>query len=411
MKSLSQTSPLMIAGFLLLLLVTACGRSEEETTTAPGSAPSATDEQSTPAPTQTAVATTDEPIRLPSSATGLAFWSHPTLPFESLIIAATGTGLYSHTLEGQSPATIIDGFTAYGLSIAYRASADDSGYMEGILATYDQDNQAFRFFRIQNDNQEFVEDIVSLPWRTGTNSETNPAPTAFCLINTGDNGLSLVIYTEQGRATYTLPTNTPTLSRDQLQTSAMDTTITQCVGDHETGEIFSLDQSGALYKNNLDQSPKILRPAGTASIDGKARDIALGHFLVNEERTRSVYMLNAENGVVTIVNAANGETQGAINLGEFSDLSGVAGATRLAVGSDNFGGIYRAGAVALASLDAEKAAVRLTSLLAVARALGISIEGPSGIRAMERLQAQQDNARGPVFESPKTPELNFSPQR
>ena len=122
-------------------------------------------------------------------------------------------------------------------------------------------------------------------------------------------------------------------------------------------------------------------------------------------------MLNAENGVVTIVNAANGETQGAINLGEFSDLSGVAGATRLAVGSDNFGGIYRAGAVALASLDAEKAAVRLTSLLAVARALGISIEGPSGIRAMERLQAQQDNARGPVFESPKTPELNFSPQR
>lgn len=345
-------------GFFLL---TACGETAERAPAEPGAAPG-TETTAAPMPVL-AVATTDEPIVLPSPATGLAFWEHPSLPFEGMVIAATENGLFAHQPEGKEAETIVSTFRAHGAALTYLPgplfvdepdTANRVMSAQALFVSYDLDQSAYRFFGIDNISGILTEDFLSLPVRTQRSK-----PADFCLMAAqGEETalrFTLVALEADAVSVYRFAQTASAVGGQRPWSIASETyptslTALSCANDPGTDRLLILDDVGTVHGFN--PATGITNPLFDTGIEGAA---GLGVHRRGLAETAAgdleklTFVVDSTSGQVTLFRLPDGAPVGAIKLTAFDVNEGVIETSALAVASGNFGGLYRAGVVALAA--------------------------------------------------------------
>ncbi len=355
-----------------------------------------------------AVATTDEPIAVQASVTGLAFWNHPNVTFNGLIIAATSNGIYTQTPEGKNAlpelTADIGPVNGQGISLTYfpatpiNASAtdvDEEKFAKGIFTIFDKDNQAFRFFSISNASRKIRENLVSIPYKDNL--------TDFCLtIDSLNESLRLYILSDVAVKIFSIST-TPSngYSVEELDDETRSEKLISCAVDPLTHEVFTLSSTGKIHKPFVSADSVQIPVSNPADFQIAYETPHIADSL--QQPRRRFIVLDRDNALVHML---EGESEGINLLGileltDFDDIKGVKMAETMAFGSGNFGGLYRFGAIALVAIIQENEeaqfAVRLTPYIAVARALAFTTTGT--VNPRQHIQdGETKNDQGPEFE-------------
>lgn len=335
------------------------------------------------AETAVAIATTDEPITLDTAAMGIAFWEHPSVNYEGMVIAATEAGLVAHTLEDRLQVSRTSAFKAHTLTLTYQASATNAPG-QAIAATYDVEAGEVVLYGIDNTTRRFDEIIRhpqdpprALCLHTVSRPQGTRGPNDVRLLAAGANGVtsrSIALPAEDAAISFSQTAPQP----DELSNApAVD-----CAVDPIAGAVYLLFSDGRIARfdgNTL--SPLTDNPA--------ADDLALVRFVVSDgagDREQVLLiLLEGETGILTLLDPETGEQQGKVRLGAFNETAQTERADIVAAAAGNFGGIYRFGALALASRG-DIPAVRLTPVTALGRALGLSITDGANARPRDLTQ-------------------------
>jgi hypothetical protein len=352
---------LSIATALVAFAATACERKTE--------APSA------PAPAASAeIAAIDEFGPFEAEVRGVAFWTHPAVPFNGLIVVATGRGLAALNVEDGAEVARTEEFDAGGASIFYDgvfSLAEDEGAAgaRGIVVAFDRGAKQFRFFAIDNATRAMNELAVS-----------GPAPSdvdAFCagpqfkgpprLVVLNDKTMTTLDVVVGGASVTIAPTHLTDLRETEFPGPAAGCTV----GKSE-GELFVLLQDGRILRY-LEHTRRREEQFATTSASEPAgiNLIGFGSALDGDESDccGALAVLDRKDARVRLLDYDDGAALGSVTLKASFDVEGVAAATAFGVGDGNFGGVYRDGVVALAT-DGERPSLRLAPFNAVASSLG-----------------------------------------
>lgn len=367
------------------------------------------------------IPTTDQPIELLAPATGLAVWDHPTLPYNGLIIAATSEGIYAHAVEGDEAAIIQPNIHARGgalfyLPPGYNNSDAQSGSeksagasLNGIFTTLDTEVNALRFFRIDNIDRKFVEDMFSVPVSSLTSNFciSTPLPPsanpATYILTLPDLKITTIVFTQNSGAN-----NNETINLSgNLPNNLTPSQITDCAVDQVDNIFYLLTRNGEVYAvkdGSLSPEPIIRAQTEMASSLQITHNYKKDETSGLQSQQTQMLILDRDNAQIHIHNKADGTRIGVAQLAAFDDRSGVSEADIMAVGSGNYGGLYRFGVIALATIE-EQPAVRLSPMLAIARVFDdFSLDGPFAIRQQaDKASAEPGKLDGPI----SLPELDL----
>ncbi|MEE2691900.1 MAG: hypothetical protein VX640_10215 [Pseudomonadota bacterium] len=353
---------------LTLIALAACGREE-----APRSG-------ETPAPVDAVeVAAVDQFGPVQGTVTGLALWTHPTLPFNGLVIAAGEAGLVAYNIEDGAEVVRDDRAPLDGVSIAYLGRGPTA---QGFAATRTASGDArFRFYVIDNVSREF-----SL--LTMTAGGQRHGARGFCLGRPKDgDGLALYEMTGSGWRATALTVGDGGVSTGAATEGKHKGGFNRCVVDELDGAVFAIDATGDVYRIEAGAAPAApLTSTGVKNPSAIALALnGLTEGGATDECCGQIAVLDGANGVVSLYDHEDGHALGAIRMKASFDVEGVAAASALGFGYGNFGAIYRDGIVALATSEPQSA-VRLAPLNGVMDAL----KQPLGETANPRDLAPQE---------------------
>lgn len=344
---------------LILLALAACERSKKEEP-APPVAPTAEVRE---------VAAADGYGAPGEAVNAVAFWSHPSVNFESLLIAATDEGLKAFRIEsgeeiGSAAAP------ASKVSVFYLGSgAGAQGYAIASGAG------AYSVYAIANDAPSLAPLAV-----------TGPAPgaEAFC-VNGG------VLYEAGGdrldARDITILSSGAVIGGARKIADAPG--VTACHVDDRTGDIVALSTDGAIKRVD----PKTGESFGLAFVSSAATASALFLMTAPEPADPSggaLAVLDGESGVISLFDLVDGRALGAVRIKSTFDLDAVAAAKTIAAGYGNYGGVYRDGALAVVTAG-DGAPVRLAPwngvLDALKQPLGENVDprAPQAVSETERV--------------------------
>ncbi len=310
--------------------------------------------------------------------TGIAFWTHPTLSFEGLVIAATGDGLVGLVIENGAEAARAAGFAATGVAVSYVGEGQNAqGY---AVAAVDGD-PAFKFYAIDNVTREFLlKPTLFIAEKTDG---------GFCLGRTADGDeLALHQTTSAGLTSHALSFSSGGIAANNVVRRPFERGLVDCAVDDASGDVYALDAEGGIIRFGDGKLGERL-PSDRGSVRRAYKRGAMGLVQSDEganagdvdevsavpagptERRIAIARLNSGNGVVDVIDGATGSDLGAIRIGETFDDEGVAKSATLGVGYGNFGGVYRDGVLALAVIEEDGAStIRLAPWGGVSAALG-----------------------------------------
>lgn len=359
-----------LAAATALLSLAGCGRDEAPPPPAPPPQPL------TP-PVEVSAADEFGPVG--GKVAGIALWTHPTLAFNGLVIAAGAGGLAAWNIEDGEEIVRLDGAAFDGVAVAYvgRGRAAQ-GYAAAREATGER---AFRFYAIDNVSRAFTLQSTMFI------SERNEVR-GFCL-GRGAQGGGLVLHEMRGdgwRST-ALALADGVVSAGGTTTGARRGGFERCVGDDLDGSAIAVTAEGALYRL-ADGAAAPIAATGVARPAGLGLALnGLGDGAPAETCCGQIALLDGGAGVVRLYDREDGRALGAVRLEASFDVAAVGAATALGVGYGNYGGIYRDGVIALA-VDGDDPVVRLTPFNGVMDALG----APLGEAADPRDLAPQREA-------------------
>ena len=334
-----------------------------------------------PAGAPTEVAAIDEFVPLECPVDALAFWSHPTLAFNGLVIAAGDAGLVAFNIEdGDEVAR--DEAPVSGVAISYLGTGADA---VGYLATRARGGErAFRFLAVDNASRALrLLDSLVISDRS--------ADARFCLGRTSD-GRALVLHEVGGFGWRWSPLTIAGSMVAAGEGGGVEVSpdgLTRCVADDVDGAVFAISRSGALFRL-ADGAAERIAETGVEDADGIG--LALNGLVEGgptDQCCGQIAVLDGEAGVVRLFDREDGRAVGAARLKASYEVDAVASAAALGFGNGNFGGVYRDGVVALATAG-DRPSIRLTPLNGLMDALG----APLGPTADPRdLAPQPDEAR------------------
>ncbi len=313
-----------------------------------------------------------------SEIAGIAFWTHPTLSFEGLVIAATGDGLVGLVIENGAEAARVAGFAATGVAVSYVGEGQSAqGY---AVAAVDGD-PAFKFYAIDNVTREFLlKPTMFIAEKTDG---------GFCFGRTADGDeLALHQTTSAGLTSHALSFSSGGIAASDVVRRPFERGLVDCVVDDASGDVYALDAEGGIVRfGDGKQGERPSSDRGSArraykrgSIGLVLSDVTADAGDVDEvsavpagpiDRRIAIARLNSGNGVVDVLDGETGSSLGAVRLGETFDDKGVAKSATLGVGYGNFGGVYRDGVLALVVVEEDGAsAIRLAPWGGVSAALG-----------------------------------------
>ena len=253
----------------------------------------------------------------------VAVWSHPSVNFESLVLAASDAGVKAYRFEdGGLVATSETGASA--IAIFYLGSGRTAqGYAltreEGAYGLYAVDNEAPALARLQA-----VGDA--------------PGGEGFC----ASGG---VIYEVGGGALnwrdISLLAGGATIGEAR---KIADTSGGACHVDERTGDVIIVSDDGGIKRINPTTGESFGLAFAAADPDASAA------FLMTTPEPENaaggaVLTLDGKSGVVSLYDLTDGHALGAVRIKSTYDLDAVASATTIAAGYGNYGGVYRDGAL------------------------------------------------------------------
>jgi len=367
-------SILTTASCALLLAAAACGERAE--------AP----EPDVSAPTQAVapvgVIASDEISGLPAAPTGIDFWVHPNVAFNSLIVVASAEGLAAYNVEDGSEVSRAPGQSFQGVAVSYIGFGPVAA---GLAATLSESDNAFQFFGIDNASRLF------LP--LGGGPEVRGAVRGYCMGRaSGAPDPTLFVVQKSELTIYNVA---PTVNGDGAGVlvngetgMSIPDTIIDCTVNAE-GVVLLLADDGEIFRINSDSA--FASPFAIAQ-GNNAIDIAyLGSDAENEPGR--IATLDGETAMVELFDAGDGHALGAVVIDEAegAGIDGVSNATAMGASSANLGGLYRNGAIALGAAVGDEAAIRMIPLSGVANALQLEATPPANPRGQSPAAPDANN--------------------
>ncbi len=330
----------LTAAVLALLAVAACERAKKEE----------------PAPTAPSievreVAAADGFGEAGDAVTAVAFWSHPSVNFESLLIAATDAGVKAYSIEtGEAVASAVG--VVSDISVFYiGAGATAQGYAIARSAG------AYSIHAIANDAPALTPLAVS---------GDAPGADAFCVSG------GLLYEAGSGKlAARDIAIMTGGAVIGDARTVAEAPGVTACHIDDRSGAVITIGEDGAIKRID----PKTGESFGLAFI-GNGEASATSLFLMTTAEPENapggaLAVLDSESGVISLFDLTDGHSLGAIRIKSTFDLDAVASAETIAAGYGNYGGVYRDGALAVVT-KGDGAPIRLAPWNGVLDALKLT---------------------------------------
>lgn len=255
----------------------------------------------------------------------VAFWSHPSVNFQSLVIAASEGGVKGYNIEsGEEVASAPGGAT--DLAVFYLgAGATAQGYAIARVG------DAYAVYAIANDAPALAPLAV-----------TGPAPGADAFCVSGGN-----LYEAGGDrlSVRDIAVLTGGAVIGEARTIAEAPGVVACHVDDRSGDIITVSKDGAIRRVD----PLTGESFGLAYVD---RAVASALFLMTTKEPENasggaLAALDGASGVISLFDLADGHALGAVRLKSTFDLDAVASAKTIAAGYGNYGGVYRDGALAV----------------------------------------------------------------
>lgn len=329
----------LTAAALTLLALAACERAPKEQPAAPAA----------PVVEAREVAAADAYGEAGEIVNAVAFWSHPSVNFESLLIAATGKGLKAFKIEtGEAVASAGD-TPASDLEVFYDGAGAEASAYAVTLA-----EGQYEFYAIAND-------APALTMLAATNARAGAS--TFCV------GRDALYEAGNGRlAARDIGLSENGVSLGAAREIADVENIASCSVDDRSGEVFAVSGDGVIRRVD----PETGEVFGIAFAAGGKADASSLFLMTTPEpdnaKGGAVAVLDGETGAISLYDLADGHALGSVRVKSTFDLDAVASAKTIAAGYGNYGGVYRDGALAVVTAG-DGAPIRLVPWNGVLSAL------------------------------------------
>ncbi len=288
----------------------------------------------------------------------VAFWSHPSVNFEGLVIAATDEGLKAFSIETGEVVAAFDGVDADGLVVFYSGNgATAKGYVAAASA------QGYRIFAIDNATRTLTP--LGAPFSA-------PASAGFCIAR---QGAAFTLY-EPAAGKITARTlrvsDQGVLASDPVDFVQVEN-VDACHADDRTGDVIAVSGDGTLRR--ITAGGESFGLSMVEGLTAEASAIALNALPGHAIDGGQVALLDAGAGIIRLFGLADGRALGAVRVKETFDLEAVASAATIAIGHANYGGVYRDGALAVVTAG-DGAPIRLVPWNGVLDALELPLGAP-----------------------------------
>lgn len=344
--------------FAAVVFAASCGRETAETPAEPEAS-----EVERPSGPVEALLSDDLP-GLAAPAAGIAFWEHPSLPYNSLMIVSNENGVVSYNMDDGVEVGRVDGFNARGAAVSYLGFGARAA---GFLAFFDEADSLFRFYGIDNASRAF------LPLNNGPS--IRGAVRDFCM-GRARSALTPTLFVVQNARIrlFNLTGDAEGVTVDGE--AAIDTpdNLVSCAVDSDGAVLLAADD-GAIYRlmgENAFAAPFARTEAETPG------DLAIVAALSGEEGesvSRRILLLDEADGAVHVADAENGTALGVVNFVGTDRMQSAEAATVMGASSSNLGSLYRDGILAFGAAGAEGPIVRITPASSLYNALSLSAGG------------------------------------
>ncbi len=281
----------------------------------------------------------------------VAFWTHPSVAFESLVLTVNDAGVEAFAVETgerlfsvSGGADAIEVFYAEGSSLGYLVAAGDGAY---------------RMFAIAADGKS------ASPLALFDASAEQPR---FCI----KGGAQPALYEIAGG---TITSRALKIAAGAAQLAApirlADAAgATACHVDPLSDNVIVISGDGAIKRIDA-ATGTIFGVALLADLSPTSTGLAVGRTETGDPVVH-VALLDGRAGAISLFDASDGHPLGAVRVKATFDLDAVEAATRIEIGSANFGGVYRDGALAVVT-SGDGAPVRLVPWNGVMGALSLPV--------------------------------------
>lgn len=349
-------------------------------------------EESPPPPTpRVEVPVSDELPGLPAPASGVAFWDHPTLPFNSMLIAVGAQGALAYNIEDGVEAARIDAITVGGAAVSYVGYGPQAA---GVLALFDGAENAFRFYSVDNLSRQFA------PLGAGLENglAVDGAVHGFCFGRArGTAAPSLFILQDAQILIFNFDTAEEGLAPAGEGAIQAPGGLASCAVDID-GVLLVAARSGDVYR--IDGPDSFAAPFASAATT-EAGDLSIAASATEgdggaQEIGGQIILLDKADGAAHVFNRADGAPLGVVTVAATDQAPGVASAHAMGLTAANLGALYRNGVVAYAVTGEDGPALRLIPYNAVLNALAL----PEGTALSPRGAAPTTGGNGLIIDTP-----------
>ena len=309
----------------------------------------------------TTVAAADQLNNTNGSVTGIDFWSHPNVAFNSLMIIAGENGITSYNIEDGSEVSTIPGVSARGAAVSYLGFGPRA---RGLLAFFDTEENAISIFEIDNVTRNFKPVTGNIAIR-GT-------VRGLCFgrgLNTEGPTLAILQKGSLTRYEFRIDNATLTASATAKETAPDD--VVSCAIDNVDGSVFvDTRENGAIHRIGTEGPGALF---ATGDFDNVGDIAVLSATKIDENGVAfsgQVVVLDKTNAMMHAFDRADGHLLGKITIGDAFEIEAVTTSNVMGAVSANLGSIYRNGAIAL-SLGDEDGTVRLIPANGLINALAL----------------------------------------
>jgi hypothetical protein len=316
----------------------------------------------------------DELPGLPGAATGIAFWDHPRLSFNSTLIVATSAGVVSYNMEDGNEVSRIDGFNADGVAAGYLGEGAQAA---GFIAFLDADENQFRFYGIDNESRAFIP-LEGAPSQRG-------AVRGYCMgRGPGVEASSLYVIQKGKVDVFNLAATEGGITVENETKLETPDNLISCELDID-GRLLVASDKGEIYR--IDGEDAFRTPLARSGAAAAAVLSVIGARIVSENpddapaSTGQILLADLSNGVIHVFESLSGNSLGAVKISATDELSAVDGGEAFSASAANFGGLYRNGVVAFGVANgADGPVISLMPVSSLRNALSLPVGEPVSSR-------------------------------
>lgn len=326
----------------------------------------------------------DELPGLAAAPTGIAFWEHPTLSFNSMMIVASAEGAAAYNIEDGTEVARIDDIDAGGAAVSYVGRGPEAA---GVLALHDRTANAFRFYGVDNASRAFmpIEGGLEAGFTARGfcfgRAETQTAPTLFVLRS---GAISIFNY----RAA---PEGLALVNEIEIDAAG---NLAACAVDRD-GVLIAASDDGVIYR--IDGPNAYANPLAEASISQTGGLALLYARLEGDTADASVngqiLLFDETDGTIHVFDSNDGTALGVVSASAAAQIAGLSSGSAMGATGANLGALYRNGAIAAGTeIEGEAeatAAVRLIPYNGLLNALSLPEGEPVSPRGT--IAAEEDD--------------------